>query len=333
MSSKSTKDAMKSTLRYLTFLTLFALSTPLLSNGQVFWTEDFETDGDGSRYTLDAADDEFNDGSSDHYGRTDGTGISGGYSGQSNSNYWAGEDIDDNGGNGNNPKTVTFNNQTITGMTDVRISGLFAQGSAGGGGVDVADYMLVEYKVDAGAWTTAIMFAGINNGDATNNGAALDTDGDNVGDGTALTNTFASFSKDVSVSGTNMQIRVTLSLGSGSEELAYDFLQFNDITPSAGSPSITLSPNPTTLTGFVTPEGTPSSTLTFTVSGDNLTGNLALAGVTGYEFSLDNSSFSNSIATIPVSAGDVTGEPLTVYVRLTGASQGNFNGNAAVSGG
>jgi hypothetical protein len=327
----NTQIVMKNTVRTILYTVLFVLAIPLVSTSQVFWTEDFETDGAGTRYTLDAVDDEFNDGSSDHYGRTDGSGVSGSYTSPNNSNYWAGEDINDNGGNGNNPKTVTFNTQPIAGMTDVTISGLFAQGTAGAGGVDVTDFMKVEYKVDAGGWTTAIMFAGINNGDATNNGAALDTDGDNVGDGTALTNTFAAFSKDVTVSGSDMQIRVTLSLGSGSEELAYDYLQFNDISGGGATPSITVAP--TTLSGFSTPEGTESATQTFTVSGDNLTGNLALGGVTGYEYSLDNSSFSSTIAIIPVSGGDVTGEPLTVYVRLTGASAGNFNGSAAVSGG
>ncbi len=200
-------------------------------SAQVFWTEDFETDGAGVRYTLDAIDDEFNDGSSDHYGRTDGTGISGGYTAPNMSFFWAGEDIDDNGGNLTNPKAVTFASQTITGMSQVRISGLFGQGSAGGGGIDQADYMRVDYRVDGGTWTPAIWFSGTS---GSNVGAFLDEDFNASGDGiTALTNTLTPYSKDIIVSGDALEIKVTLSLGSGNEELAYDFLQFDDISGAA----------------------------------------------------------------------------------------------------
>ncbi|MCF8256624.1 MAG: lamin tail domain-containing protein [Flavobacteriales bacterium] len=96
------------------------------------------------------------------------------------------------------------------------------------------------------------------------------------------------------------------------------------------SPVIVASP--TSLAGFSTPEGTPSASQTFTLSGDNLSGNLSIAALSGFEYSLDNSTFTSTL-TVPVSGGNVTGEPRTIYVRLTGASQGPFSGNAAVSGG
>jgi len=89
---------------------------------------------------------------------------------------------------------------------------------------------------------------------------------------------------------------------------------------------------PTSLTGFSTAQGTPSASQTFTLEGDNLSGNLSIAALTGFEYSLDNSSFSSTL-TVPVSGGNVTGEPRTIYVRLTGASIGTPSGNAVVSGG
>lgn len=95
-------------------------------------------------------------------------------------------------------------------------------------------------------------------------------------------------------------------------------------------PLITTSTN--TLSGFTTTQGTASSTQTFTVSGDNLSGNLSMSALTGFEYSLDNSTFTATL-TIPVSGGNVTGEPRTVYVRLSGSSQGSFSGNTTISGG
>ncbi len=89
---------------------------------------------------------------------------------------------------------------------------------------------------------------------------------------------------------------------------------------------------PGSLTGFTAVVGSPSTEQTFTVSGDNLTGNLSLGAVSGFEYSLDNTTFTSTL-TIPVSGGNVTGEPRTVYVRLTGASVGSFSGNASISGG
>jgi hypothetical protein len=89
---------------------------------------------------------------------------------------------------------------------------------------------------------------------------------------------------------------------------------------------------PGSLTGFTAVVGSPSTEQTFTVSGDNLTGNLSVGAVSGFEYSLDNSTYTSTL-TIPVSGGNVTGEPRTVYVRLTGVSVGSFSGNATISGG
>ena len=121
----------------------------------------------------------------------------------------------------------------------------------------------------------------------------------------------------------------TISNESAGITLGSTTTQDFDITDN-DAPVIVATPN--SLTGFSTPQGTPSASQTFTLEGDNLSGNLSIAALTGFEYSLDNSSFSSTL-TVPVSGGNVTGEPRTVYVRLTGASIGTPSGNAVVSGG
>lgn len=89
---------------------------------------------------------------------------------------------------------------------------------------------------------------------------------------------------------------------------------------------------PTSLSGFSTPQGTPSASQSFTLEGDNLTGDLTIEAVSGYGYSLDNIAFVNTL-TVPVVGGNVENEPRTIYVRLTGASIGTPSGTAIISGG
>ena len=89
-----------------------------------------------------------------------------------------------------------------------------------------------------------------------------------------------------------------------------------------------------TLTAFTTVHGTPSASQTFTVSGDFLTGDLSVTPPSGYEVSLSSGSgYTTGALTLAVSGGNVTGEALIIYVRLTGTSQGSYSGNIVVSGG
>jgi hypothetical protein len=195
-------------------------------NAQVFWSESFETDGAGARYTLGNVDDEFDDGASDFYGRTDSRGN---YTGQVGTFYWAGEDIDDGGGNGINPKEIIFNGASIAGMTEVSISGLFGSSESG---IDNADFLQLDYRIDGGAWTPAIWFAGSS---GFNTGAFLDTDFDGTGDGTALSSTLTSFSNDITVSGSTIELRMIMSAGSGSEAWGFDFLEIDNISPATST--------------------------------------------------------------------------------------------------
>jgi len=91
-------------------------------------------------------------------------------------------------------------------------------------------------------------------------------------------------------------------------------------------PEITLSS--TNLTSFNSCYGTPSTSQSFNVSGANLTANVNIAAITGYEFSLDDTTFSSTLS-IPFGTGTLTNVP--VYVRLTTTATGTPAGNISLS--
>lgn len=212
--------SMKS-IKNVALLLTMALTLSIQMNGQI-WSEDFEVDGEGTSYTSTGT---FNDGSSDHYGRTDGTDVSGGYMSPSNTFFWAGEDLDDNGSPDMLPAdTLTFTGINISGVSSLLFRGLFAAGSSGG--LDSSDTLYVEVSIDGGAWTTVMSFDGPTSG--SNVGWAQDTNIDGVGDGVALTPTFAQFEASIPGTGTSMDLRVKTYANSGSEEFAFDLLEVYD---------------------------------------------------------------------------------------------------------
>ncbi|MCB0762660.1 MAG: hypothetical protein KDC12_14120, partial [Flavobacteriales bacterium] len=76
-------------------VSLLAFLFLIVTSQAQFWSENFETDGEGTRYTTSVS---FNDGTSDHFNRTDGSDISnvgGAYSAYNGTYFWAGEDLDD----------------------------------------------------------------------------------------------------------------------------------------------------------------------------------------------------------------------------------------------
>jgi len=102
------------------------------------------------------------------------------------------------------------------------------------------------------------------------------------------------------------------------------------VYPTGVGPNlITLSTS--SLTGFSTPQGTPSTAQTFTASAVSLTAGVTITAPTGYEVSTDNSTFTGSL-TLGQSGGTLVGQPVTVYVRITSAaSAGSANGTLTAS--
>ncbi|MCP4535660.1 MAG: ExeM/NucH family extracellular endonuclease [Chloroflexi bacterium] len=225
---KLRKMSLSMGIAVLFLLALLAISaSTVIADGPTIYQESFETDGEGTRYTTSYT---FNDGTSDHYQRTDGSDISnvsGPYSSYDGTYFWAAEDVDDAGGDGLITKTLTLNAVDISGYTNIQFKGLFGAGNEnapGSSAYDAADEFKVEYSVDGGAFQNGVWFSYENWGDATNEPIGLDANFDGVADvngvnrlGTAL----QEFGFSIPA-GDSVVIRITVSMSSGSEEIAFD---------------------------------------------------------------------------------------------------------------
>jgi len=211
----------------LALLTLLIFGTVSVFAQGPIYSESFETDGEGIRYTTSNT---FNDGTSDHYQRTDGSDISnvsGSYSTYDGTYFWAAEDTDDGGGDGLPQKIITLTAVSISDYTNIQFKGLFGAGNENGPGAsayDAADEFKVEFSVDGGVFQNGVWFSYENTGDAFNEPIGLDANFDGQADvngvnrlGTALQE-FGFLIPD----GDNVVIRMTVSMASGNEEIAFD---------------------------------------------------------------------------------------------------------------
>ncbi len=187
----------------------------------------------------------FNDGTSDHFGVTDGSDISGSESGF-NGSFFAAEDVDDNGGTGNSPQvfTLQFN---IANFTNLTFSGLFAQPEIGG--FDDTDDVTVVGSIDGGASQILIDV------DAAGSGFNQDAQ---IGS-TLLTNAAQLFSSPITGTGTTLVLTVSVGLNSGGETIAFD-----DFT-ICGTP---LVPTPVELTSFIAIPNQKEVSLTWTTASE-----------------------------------------------------------------
>ncbi|GEM_PF-2445812 len=218
---------------------LFAITNlvllPLSAYAVNIHTEDFETDGNGSRYTVSV---EFspsdpNASANDYFTRTDGSNISTSpaYNGQNNTWLWAAEDTDDNGGNGNKEQWVMISGININGYSNLQFEGLFAATRTNK--YDRPDHMQVEARIDGGSWSKILCFSYFNNGDDFNEPLGFDADCNDEADGAQLTATFQNFSAAIPGTGNQLDIRVLVYADAASEEMAFDFLRVNgDVTGS-----------------------------------------------------------------------------------------------------
>lgn len=206
------------------------ITTSTIISAQL-WSESFETDGEGINYFSSNT---FNDGSSDHFARTDGSNVSGAYSGKDGSFFWAAEDWDDNGGDLLTRKTLTFQSIDITGASALQFRALFATELVGAGW-DSNDTLRVEYSIDGGAFLPLLNFSSIVPA-TTNGGLYYDSNGDGTGD-VQMTSAFSLITKDIVETGSALVLRVVCDSPqvSGSESFAIDLLQvFNNNTAIDG---------------------------------------------------------------------------------------------------
>jgi hypothetical protein len=264
---------MKQKITLLLFLISFIC---LNGNAQTqFWSDTFEDTGAPSSGTRTPSITEFSCGGNPanaYFKRADLTGIalqSGSYSSFQGSKFWAAEDVDQgptcSGGSVSANQQVTWSGINISGKSGLSFSGLFAANSSFGSnweGVSFGanqDFVAVEYRIDGGAWQKAVGFYASSSSQSTT--LNLDTNGDLIGDGAALTYSFAEFSANLTGTGTTLDLRLNLfANGSATEEIAVD--NFRLFEASCTAPTV---PTITATSNVVCGEGSPS---TLNISGN-----------------------------------------------------------------
>ncbi|MFM8596433.1 MAG: hypothetical protein ACKOBN_05000, partial [Flavobacteriales bacterium] len=117
---------------------------------------------------------------------------------------------------------------------------------------------------------------------------------------------------------------VTLELRTSGSQIKIDDISWTSYIVS--SPLIITSLS--NLPNFSQNSSTPSAEQSYSVSGDNLSGNVTITPPANYEISLQSGSgFSNNALSLSVSAGNIVNEPVTIYVRQNASSIGAFSGN------
>lgn len=92
-----------------------------------------------------------------------------------------------------------------------------------------------------------------------------------------------------------------------------------------GAASITSS---SAITSFTTCAGSTSASQTFTVAGSNLTADISIGSLSGYEYSINGVSFANSLV-IPRTGNSVS--TTTIYVRLSSSAVNGDGGDIVIS--
>lgn len=90
-------------------------------------------------------------------------------------------------------------------------------------------------------------------------------------------------------------------------------------------PVTAISVSVSSLSGFSSIYGNVSNSLSYQVSGQNLTNNIIISASNGFEISLNNTSFTNALSIVPTSG---TVSPTIIYTRMTSrASAGTLTGS------
>ncbi|HRV11033.1 MAG TPA: hypothetical protein P5226_06685, partial [Candidatus Cloacimonas sp.] len=168
------------------------------------------------------------------------------------------------------------------------------------------------YSSDGTTWTSAgSSFLTSFPADASNNGY------DSAPGATVPVNATLSYSLSA---GSSLYLAWNYSVTSGSTTSNAQGLGIDDVSITAeGTASPTIVVNGT-LSPFSTYTDTPSAAQSYTLSGQNLTGNITVTAPTGFALSTDGTTYTGNLS-LPATFNG------TVYVRLTGATAGTFSGN------
>ncbi len=181
-------------------------------------------------------------------------------------------------------------------------------------GTNVAGFAIqMYYSTDGTTWTSAgTGFLSTMTADASNDGYSSAPG--------ATVNVSGSLGQSLAAS-SSLYLAWNYSVASGTTTSYAQALGVDDISIQA----LGAAPTPTisvvgTLNAFSTFTGTPSVAQSYTLSGSNLTTNIAVAALAGYEYSTDNTNWSSTLSLASTYNG-------LVYVRLTGATAGSYNGD------
>ena len=222
-------------------------------DGQVFFTESFETTGD---YTAGSAGDcscvtadaDAIDGQNDHFADVTDADIThnfvADYTGELDASgnvaegtarYWASEDNDDPQVHTGAQACLTIP-VNITGRTNLVFSGYFgAHNSSSPTPYEADNNLSVEYDIDGGGFIEILDFRE----NATETNMSLDTDNDNVGDNVIiLGSVFQKVSAAIPTTGATLTLRICMNSNSSSEEFAVDYVQVEEFVAPFVCPTI-----------------------------------------------------------------------------------------------
>ncbi|MCO6173928.1 hypothetical protein NHF50_02610, partial [Flavobacterium sp. NRK F10] len=170
---------------------------------------------------------------------------SGTYSNIEGSKFWAAEDIDKGPTCTNSSisanQQVTWSGIDISGKTNLSFKGLFADNDFNGGYQGSSfgasqDFMAVEYRIDGGSWNRIIAIYA--NSTTSSSTFSVDTDGDLIGDGTALSYAFTELTANISGTGTTLDLRFNCFVNaSTAQEIAIDNFRLL-ATPACTDPTV-----------------------------------------------------------------------------------------------
>jgi hypothetical protein len=209
---------MLNTQRLTTLLIHCAL--PLALPGAIILLEDFETDGDGTRYLATGV---FSNGIDDYFTRTMASGGPSAlpaYTGYSGDWFWAAEDTD---GSGDDRGFLDLVAIPVADHPALTISLLVGAGATDRYDLS-GDHLKVWYRFDDQPFSLALAFE--NNGATFNSALFQDTNFDGIGDGIQVGLQLQNFiSQPIAVAGLTLDIRIEAFVNAGGETLAFDRLQ------------------------------------------------------------------------------------------------------------
>jgi hypothetical protein len=266
---RSINPSFSSMKKLCSFVVLSMLATTSMAQTQ-FWVDDFESasPSSGSRnpaFSVSCG----GPPATAYFNRVGTANISTGtvYTGFQGSSFWAIEDIDKGPTCVNNSVTahqnITWQGINIAGKLGLSFKGLFAVGTTtsfdgfgmvNSGGTSKYDYLIVQYRIDGGAWTDLLrFFPSINN--AGNGTLAIETTGDSIaqGEGTSLTTVASEFSANIAGTGVTLELQIKTHSNSAAEEILLDNFRFFE---TVASPEINLQGNSNSI---IDGDATPTS--------------------------------------------------------------------------